>query len=80
MALNQPVTVGAARCLHGLRGLGLREQARTLLGNVKQLNVVELAGPISASGFGGLFAIKMPTSRPMLQQYPRASELPQTTL
>jgi len=59
-ALNRPVTVALHDACHGLRGLGLREQARTLLRNVEQLNVIELAGADQCCGFGGLFAIKMP--------------------
>src|SRR5919201_871728 len=45
---------------HGLRFLGLRRQARTLLAHVKGAEVVPLPGCDECCGFGGLFAVKMP--------------------
>lgn len=44
---------------HGLRGLGLREQPRTLLANAEPNQQVELPDAESCCGFGGLFAVKM---------------------
>jgi L-lactate dehydrogenase complex protein LldE len=43
---------------HGLRFLGLRSQARALLGHVAGAEVVPLAGCDECCGFGGLFAVK----------------------
>ncbi|MDZ4721825.1 MAG: (Fe-S)-binding protein [Roseiflexaceae bacterium] len=44
---------------HGLRFLGLEQQARTLLNGVEQAELVPLQGCDECCGFGGLFAIKM---------------------
>lgn len=44
---------------HGLRGLGLRKQPRTLLANAEAGKQVELPDAESCCGFGGLFAVKM---------------------
>lgn len=43
---------------HGMRFLGLRSQARTLLGHVAGAQVVPLPGCEQCCGFGGLFAVK----------------------
>ena len=59
-ALDRPVKAALHDACHGLRGLGLREQARTLLKGVTNLDLVELSGADQCCGFGGLFAIKMP--------------------
>ncbi|HEU5087698.1 MAG TPA: (Fe-S)-binding protein, partial [Roseiflexaceae bacterium] len=54
---------------HGLRFLGLQQQARTLLAHVGEANVVPLRGCDECCGFGGLFAIKMPDiSEAMLER------------
>ena len=45
---------------HGMRNLGLGPAARTLLQNVKDLELVELSRPDECCGFGGLFALEMP--------------------
>ncbi len=60
VALERPVMVTMHDSCHGLRGLGLKQQARELLSHVKNLSFVELAGSDQCCGFGGLFAIKMP--------------------
>jgi L-lactate dehydrogenase complex protein LldE len=44
---------------HGLRFLGLAQQARTLLNGVEQAELVPLQGCDECCGFGGLFAVKM---------------------
>ena len=44
---------------HGLRELGIQKQPRTLLANVKDLELVEMP-EISCCGFGGTFATKFP--------------------
>lgn len=43
---------------HGLRFLGLGEQARELLGAVQGCELAELKGCNECCGFGGLFAVK----------------------
>src|SRR5262245_39246903 len=45
---------------HGLRFLGLQRQARALLSEVAQAEVVPLPGCDECCGFGGLFAVKQP--------------------
>jgi len=53
---------------HGLRLLGLQNQARTLLKNTDNATVTELNECDVCCGFGGLFAVKMPgVSNAMLQ-------------
>jgi len=42
---------------HGLRGLGLRHQAETLLSGVE---MAELEGSEDCCGFGGVFAVELP--------------------
>ena len=44
---------------HGLRGLGISKQPKTLLANVDQAEIVPLPGEETCCGFGGLFAVKM---------------------
>lgn len=44
---------------HGLRFLGLEQQARTLLNGVAKAEIVPLQGCDECCGFGGLFAVKM---------------------
>lgn len=44
---------------HLLRGLGVRGQARDLLGHVQGVDVKQLTGSEECCGFGGLFAVKM---------------------
>jgi L-lactate dehydrogenase complex protein LldE len=57
--LDQPVTAMIHDACHGLRGLNLSKQPRTLLANVKNLSLVDLPGHDQCCGFGGLFAVKM---------------------
>ena len=45
---------------HGSRLLGIKEEPRTLLANVKGLEFVDLPFAEDCCGFGGTFAIKMP--------------------
>lgn len=45
---------------HGLRELGLRAEARTLLGAVRGLRLVESEEAETCCGFGGLFSVKFP--------------------
>ncbi|HEY85052.1 MAG TPA: (Fe-S)-binding protein, partial [Chloroflexi bacterium] len=44
---------------HGLRGLGISKQPKTLLANVDQSEIIELPDEETCCGFGGLFAVKM---------------------
>ena len=46
---------------HGLRELGVKKQPRTLLGAVRDLELVEMDGAETCCGFGGTFAAKMPS-------------------
>lgn len=53
---------------HGLRGLGLRDAPRQLLGAATGGQCADLPDAETCCGFGGLFAIKMaPISNAMLQ-------------
>ncbi len=45
-------------CCHLLRELGVKEQPKQLLANLKEAQLVELTGADECCGFGGLFAIK----------------------
>ena len=45
---------------HGLRELGLRDEPRELLRNVRDLELVELEAADSCCGFGGTFSVKYP--------------------
>jgi len=45
---------------HGLRELGLKGQARTLLSGVEGLELVEMARPGQCCGFGGTFSVRLP--------------------
>jgi L-lactate dehydrogenase complex protein LldE len=54
---------------HGLRYLGLRTQARTLLEHVDGAELAPLPGADQCCGFGGLFAVKQHTiSEAMLER------------
>ncbi len=53
-------TVIYHRSCHGLRNLGLRGQAETLLDSVEGLERCELEGAEECCGFGGLFSIELP--------------------
>jgi L-lactate dehydrogenase complex protein LldE len=58
--LPAPHTAAIHDACHGLRGLGLKQQARTLLSHVGNLTLIDLNGADQCCGFGGLFAVKMP--------------------
>jgi L-lactate dehydrogenase complex protein LldE len=45
---------------HGLRELRIKEEPRTLLRAVRDLELVECDEPESCCGFGGLFSVKFP--------------------
>lgn len=45
---------------HGLREVGLSDQARKLLGGIEGLELVEMARPDICCGFGGMFSVKLP--------------------
>ncbi len=54
---------------HGLRFLGLQRQARSLLSQVADAEIVEMPGCTECCGFGGLFAVKQAAiSEAMLAQ------------
>jgi len=46
---------------HGLRELGLKKPARELLGQVRGLELIEMAEAETCCGFGGTFAAKFPS-------------------
>lgn len=54
-----PTTVAFHDACHGLRGLGLKNQARELIGNIEGVTISEMQGADQCCGFGGLFAVKM---------------------
>jgi L-lactate dehydrogenase complex protein LldE len=45
---------------HGLRELGIKEQPRQLLANVRDLELIEMTEAENCCGFGGTFAAKFP--------------------
>ncbi|HEU5240247.1 MAG TPA: (Fe-S)-binding protein [Pyrinomonadaceae bacterium] len=45
---------------HGLRDLGVREEPRALIRNVRETELVELENADSCCGFGGTFSVKYP--------------------
>ncbi len=55
-----PTKVAFHDACHGLRLMGLKNQARTLASGVDGVEVVDLNGHDQCCGFGGLFAVKMP--------------------
>ena len=55
-----PHTVTFHDGCHGLRELGIKKSPRTLLANVKGLQLVEMAEAETCCGFGGTFAAKFP--------------------
>jgi len=53
---------------HGLRGLGLRTEAKQLLGAVRGLEMIPLNEEETCCGFGGVFSVVYPeVSRVMMQ-------------
>jgi L-lactate dehydrogenase complex protein LldE len=64
-----PTRVAFHDACHGLRGLGLRQQARQLVSQVDGVTIHEMNGADQCCGFGGLFAVKMaPISGAMLRE------------
>jgi len=55
-----PTKVAFHDACHGYRLMELKDQARTLAGNIKGVEVTPLNGNDQCCGFGGLFAVKMP--------------------
>jgi L-lactate dehydrogenase complex protein LldE len=45
---------------HGLRDLGIRDEPRRLLANVRGAELIEAKGSDSCCGFGGTFSVKYP--------------------
>ncbi len=73
-APDGPTIAYHASC-HGLRGLGLRDQPRRLLGAVTGGHGADLPDAETCCGFGGLFAVKMgPVSGAMLESKLEAIE------
>lgn len=64
-----PTRVAFHDACHGLRGLGLKQQARRLVSHIEGVSIQELSGAEQCCGFGGLFSVKMaPISNAMLQE------------
>lgn len=75
LTLPTPQTFAIHDACHGLRILGLKDQARTLLNHVDNAEVIDLAESDVCCGFGGLFSIKMAAiSNAMLQNKMAAIE------
>lgn len=55
----EPTTVAFHDACHGLRGLGLHDQARKLVAQVEGVTIAEMNDADRCCGFGGLFAVKM---------------------
>lgn len=69
LKLSQPQSFALHDACHGLRLLGLGQQARVLLGNVENATLHELPESEMCCGFGGLFSVKMAdVSNAMLQK------------
>lgn len=70
-----PTRVAFHDACHGLRGLGLKGQARQLAEAVDGVTVGEMKGADQCCGFGGLFSVKMaPISGAMLEEKIEAIE------
>lgn len=64
-----PTRVAFHDACHGLRGLGLQQQARRLAGDIEGVTLLEMEGAQQCCGFGGLFSIKLADiSNAMLQE------------
>lgn len=59
-AVLPPTKVAFHDSCHGLRLMGLKEQARQLAAGVQGVELTDLTGSDHCCGFGGLFAVKMP--------------------
>lgn len=57
--LPAPQTIAFHDACHGLRLLGLKQAARTLVENLENATVVEWDDSETCCGFGGLFSVKM---------------------
>jgi L-lactate dehydrogenase complex protein LldE len=55
-----PTRIAFHDACHGLRLMHLKDQARTLAGNIEGVTVTDLNHCDQCCGFGGLFAVKMP--------------------
>jgi L-lactate dehydrogenase complex protein LldE len=56
-----PATVTFHDGCHGLRELGVESQPRSLLANVRDLELIEMSEAKTCCGFGGAFAVKFAT-------------------
>ncbi len=60
LRLPTPRRVTFHDACHGLRTLGLKDQARALVNSMENAEVVETPDANLCCGFGGLFSVKMP--------------------
>jgi len=58
-SLPDPKTMAFHDSCHGLRLLGLKKAARTLVENLENVTILEWENSETCCGFGGLFSIKM---------------------
>ncbi|HLV37342.1 MAG TPA: (Fe-S)-binding protein [Spirillospora sp.] len=64
-----PTRVAFHDSCHGLRGLGLKHQARQLVSQIEGVSIHEIKSAEQCCGFGGTFSVKMaPISNAMLQE------------
>ncbi|MBZ0301421.1 MAG: (Fe-S)-binding protein [Anaerolineae bacterium] len=64
-----PTRIAFHDACHGLRGLGLKTQARQLVSHIEGVSIHEMTGSEQCCGFGGTFSVKMaPISSAMLQE------------
>lgn len=61
LTLAEPQQFAIHKACHGLRILGLDQQAHKLLSHMENAEVVELPNDDECCGFGGLFSVKMAT-------------------
>jgi L-lactate dehydrogenase complex protein LldE len=60
MDRGEPVRVTWHSSCHALRELGIREEPKTLLGQLANVELVPLARERECCGFGGTFAVRFP--------------------
>ncbi len=68
-----PATVTYHDGCHGLREVGVYQQPRTLLNEVKDLTLIEMTEGQTCCGFGGTFAVKFPKISSSMAQVKTAS-------
>ncbi|MBI5958336.1 MAG: (Fe-S)-binding protein [Chloroflexi bacterium] len=82
LKLSTPHTFAFHDSCHGLRMLGLGQEARSLLENVGNAQIVDLIDHDECCGFGGLFSVKMPeiSSAMLLKKIEHINACPADTI